>query len=192
MRVIFGRSIGPSFPQVIVAISVAFLLTACGPLANNDPRSNLTDQPNHRTGFCLGNRCSTANGDTRVDASLDAMLADHNELFDVPQDPDKNIALGRSVTDLTFLRMSRNGQAEMLGSHSIKIEIQMGLETLTYERQLSITEDGGLYELALVPSAENSDYQLMGYFADIFRGTPGEEENVKTFGTFHLVKFVEG
>jgi hypothetical protein len=49
------------------ALTAMVWLNACGPMANNESSRNLTETPNHRTGFCLGEQCSTANGDTRID-----------------------------------------------------------------------------------------------------------------------------
>ncbi|NQZ01203.1 MAG: hypothetical protein HRT45_11110 [Bdellovibrionales bacterium] len=192
MTVIFGSNQFQTVARAMSALVVALLFSACGPLSNTDPTENLTDQENHRTGFCLGERCSTANGDTRIDTHLEALLAERNEAFDQPQDPATNMALASSITDWSFLRRNRDGQNELLGSHSVKLQIQIGLETLTFEKRLAVSEDGGRYEIALIPSQENDNYKLMGYFSDIFLGRPGEEENVKTFGTFHLVKYTEG
>jgi hypothetical protein len=174
------------------ALTAMLWLNACGPMANNDSSRNLTETPNHRTGFCLGEQCSTANGDMRIDGHREATQAEFNEIFQATQDPERNTLLAQSVTDLTFLRYSQTGNIEMLGSHRLRLEIQAGLDTLVFEKTLSISENGGLYEFSLTPAAGNPNYKLMGYFADVYMGMPGEESNVKTFGTFHLVKFAEG
>jgi hypothetical protein len=133
------------------ALTAMLWLNACGPMANNDSSRNLTETPNHRTGFCLGEQCSTANGDTRIDGHREATQAEFNEIFQVTQDPERNTLLAQSVTDLTFLRYSQTGNTEMLGSHRLRFEIQAGLDTLVFEKTLSISENGGLYEFSLTP-----------------------------------------
>lgn len=172
---------------VITSFFFGFILSSCGPQAAMNSDDYREGRPNNQTGFFFGGNGYTVDGDEiRTQQGTEEMLTtEGDEYLSAEERQQLNIDLATSVTGVSMIRYNSEGTAEIIGTDSIRFEIQSldseAPDTLVFESPLELNDDYSRREVHIVRSTNNPRFKIFGALSDIYGGE-------KVYGSFYLVK----